>query len=358
MDQKTPLYLCHQRLGGKIVPFGGFLLPVQYPDGIIAEHMAVREHAGIFDVSHMGEAILEGPDALSNLNHILTNRFDSLALGGCRYAVMLYPDGGCVDDLIVYRLEESRFFLVLNASNTEKDVAWIQEHLSGDVTFTNISEQIAQIAVQGPEAQNVLAKLADEKRFPTKYYSFVEHLDVAGADCLCSRTGYTGEYGYELYMKPDQAEHVFLALIDAGAKPCGLGARDTLRLEAAMPLYGHEISEAIDPVMAGLGFAVKMDKDFIGRDALLAKGEPAMTRVGLEVTGRGVVREHMKLFSGDREVGFTTSGTVCPKVNKPCAMAYLPKELAAPGTMVEADVRGRRVACQVTPLPFYSKTRK
>ena len=358
MERKTPLYHCHEDLGGKIVPFGGFLLPVQYPDGIIAEHMAVREHAGVFDVSHMGEAILEGADALSNLNRILTNRFDSLAIGGCRYTVMLYPDGGCVDDLIVYRLGEQKFFLVLNASNTEKDVQWIREHLTGSVTFTNLSDQTAQIAVQGPEAQAVLAKLADESRFPQKYYSFVEHLDVAGADCLCSRTGYTGEYGYELYMKPDKAEAVFKALVNAGGKPCGLGARDTLRLEAGMPLYGHEISETIDPLTAGLGFAVKMDKDFIGKDALLAKGEPTMARVGLEVTGRGVVREHMALYVGDREVGYTTSGTVCPKVNKGCAMAYLPVAMAAPGTVAEADVRGRRVACQVAPLPFYSRTRK
>lgn len=358
MDQKTPLYDCHEKLGGKIVPFGGFLLPVQYGTGIIAEHMAVRERAGLFDVSHMGEAILEGKDALNNLNSILTNRFDSLALGGCRYAVMLYPDGGCVDDLIVYRMGEEKFFLVLNASNTVKDIKWIREHLTGDVTFTDISEQTAQIAIQGPEAQSVLAKVADESCFPVKYYSFVEHLTVAGVDCLCSRTGYTGEFGYELYMAPAEAETVFMALMENGAIPCGLGARDTLRLEAAMPLYGHEISETIDPLTAGLNFAVKLDKPFIGRDALVEKGEPTMTRVGLNVTGRGVVREHMALFSGDKEVGFTTSGTVCPYVNKCCTMAYLPKELAEPGTAVEADVRGRRVSCVVVPLPFYSRTRK
>ncbi|MDD3334391.1 MAG: glycine cleavage system aminomethyltransferase GcvT [Eubacteriales bacterium] len=358
MDQKTPLYDCHEALGGKIVPFGGFLLPVQYPTGIIAEHMAVRQHAGLFDVSHMGEALLEGPDALDNLNRILTNRFDSLAVGGCRYAIMLYPDGGCVDDLIVYRMGEQKFFLVLNASNTEKDVAWLKEHLSGDVAFTNLSSQTAQIALQGPDAKEILSRYADESAFPTKYYSFVEHLTVAGVDCLCSRTGYTGEFGYELYMKPEQAGTVYKALIEGGAVPCGLGARDTLRLEAAMPLYGHEISETIDPLTAGLSFAVKLDKPFIGRDALVEKGEPAMARVGLHVVGRGIVREHMTLFSGEREVGFTTSGTMCPFVNCCCAMAYLPKELSEIGTKVEADVRGRRVPCEVVALPFYSKTKK
>lgn len=358
MEQLTPLYACHQELGGRIVPFAGFMLPVQYPTGIIAEHMAVREKAGLFDVSHMGEAILEGKDALGNLNAILTNRFDSLAVGGCRYTIMCYPDGGCVDDLIVYRMGEDKFFLVLNASNTQKDVAWIREHLTGDVRFTDISADTAQIAIQGPLAKEVLAKVADESAFPQKYYSFVEHLTVAGADCLCSRTGYTGEYGYELYMKPADAPTVFMALINGGATPCGLGARDTLRLEAGMPLYGHEISESIDPLTAGLKFAVKLDKPFIGRDALAEKGEPAMTRVGLNVTGRGVVREHMNLFTGDAQVGVTTSGTLCPYVSKACAMALLPVELSQPGTAVEADVRGRRVACEVVPLPFYSRTRK
>lgn len=358
MDKKTPLYDLHVELGGKIVPFGGFLLPVQYPGGIIAEHKAVREQAGIFDVSHMGEALLEGPDALKNLNAILTNQFDNLKIGGCRYTIMLYEDGGCVDDLIVYRMGEETFFLVLNAANAQKDIAYIREHLTGEVTFTDLCDKTAQIALQGPQAKSILAKLADESAFPTGYYTFVKHLQVAGVDCLCSRTGYTGEFGYELYMAPEHAEPVFRALLENGAVPCGLGARDTLRLEAAMPLYGHEINEGIDPLTAGLDFAVKMDKPFIGRDALLKKGEPTLHRVGLEVTGRGVVREHMKVFAGEEEIGFTTSGTFCPYVNKGCAMAYVPAAYTQPGTEVEVEVRSRRVSCRVVPLPFYSRTRK
>ena len=358
MDQKTPLYERHEAMGGNIVPFGGFLLPVQYKTGIIAEHKAVREHAGIFDVSHMGEATLVGPDALANLDRILTNTFDSMAIGACRYAIMLYEDGGCVDDLIVYRRGEEDFLLVLNASNTDKDVAWLQEHVSGDAVLTNISKDVAQIALQGPDAKAILSTLADPEAFPTKYYSFVPHLTVAGVDCLASRTGYTGEFGYELYMAPDKAAVVWDALAAAGAMPCGLGARDTLRLEAAMPLYGHEINEKIDPVTAGLNFAIKMDHDFIGKAALEAKGEPAKKRVGLKVTGRGIVREHLPVFVGDKQVGETTSGTHCPWIGVSCAMAYVDLDAAADGTAVEVEVRGRRVACEVVPLPFYSRTKK
>ncbi len=359
MDQKTPLYDRHVALGGKIVPFGGFLLPVQYPTGIIAEHKAVRETAGLFDVSHMGEVILEGPDALQNLNHILTNRFDSLAIGGCRYAVMLYEDGGCVDDLIVYRRAETSYLIILNASNTEKDVAWLEKHVSGDAVLKNVSAFVGQIALQGPKAEDVLEKVADKAGFPTKYYSFVEPLSVAGVPCLVSRTGYTGEFGYEIYMKAEAAPVVWDALVNAGGVPCGLGARDTLRLEAAMPLYGHELSEHIDPLSAGLGFAVKMDKDtFIGKEALLAKGEPKRVRVGLQVVGRGIVREHQAVYQGDVCIGETSSGTMLPWVGAACAMAYVDADKSALDTPVEVDVRGRRVAAKIVEMPFYSRTRK
>lgn len=357
MDKKTPLYDRHVALGGTIVPFGGFLLPVQYKTGVLTEHNTVREHVGIFDVSHMGEALLSGPDALANLNAILTNSFDSMKTGACRYTIMLYPDGGCVDDLIVYRRGEDSFLLVLNASNTDKDVAWIREHLTGDVTFENISDKVAQIAVQGPETKAVMAGLTDLEALPRKYYSFKEHVTVAGCDCLVSRTGYTGEFGYEIYTAAENAETIWNALLEKGAMPCGLGARDTLRLEAGMPLYGHEISETIDPVTAGLGFAIKMDKPFIGRDALLAKGEPAMERVGLRVTGRGIIREHQDIYQGDVKVGNTTSGTFCPFLKVACAMAYVEKDKAVPGTPVEVEVRGRRVACEVTALPFYNRAK-
>lgn len=358
MDQKTPLYQEHVRLGGTMVPFGGFLLPVQYPDGILAEHNAVRQAVGIFDVSHMGEAVLEGPDALANLNHLLTNRFDSLKIGGCRYAVMLYEDGGAVDDLIVYRLDQQRYLLILNAANTAKDVAWIREHLQGEVQFEDISARVAQIAVQGPESRALLARIADQRQFPEQYYHFALPVAVAGADCLMSRTGYTGEHGYELYMRPEDAVPVWQALLNAGAVPCGLGARDTLRLEAGMPLYGHELSETIDPITAGLTFAVKLDKDFIGRQALLDKGEPPVKRVGLKVTGRGILREHQPVFVGDRQIGETTSGTYCPWLKVSCAMAYLDKGFCEEGTAVETEARGRRIPCVVTALPFYNRAKE
>ena len=354
MDKKTPLYACHEALGGKIVPFGGFLLPVQYPTGINAEHMTVREHAGIFDVSHMGEALLEGPDAVKNLNRILTNRFGKLAIGGCRYTIMLYEDGGCVDDLIVYRRGEDRFLLILNAANADKDVAWIKDHLEGDVTFENISDKVGQIALQGPESKEVIAKLTDVEALPTKYYTFKENLTVAGVNCLVSRTGYTGEFGYEIYMKAEDAPTVWKALLEAGALPCGLGARDTLRLEASMPLYGHELSDKIDPLSAGLSFVVKLDKPFIGRDALLAKGEPKCVRVGLKAIDRGVLREHQDIYLGEEKVGVTSSGTMIPGKRQSFAMGYVAREHAEIGTILEVDVRGRRVKAEIVPMPFYN----
>lgn len=354
MEQKTPLYRQHELLGGKIVPFAGYLLPVQYPSGVIAEHRAVREEAGIFDVSHMGEAVLEGPDAVANLDRLLTNRFGDLKVGGARYAVMLYEDGGAVDDLIVYRRGEERFLIVLNAANKDKDVAWMKDHLFGDAAFADVSGGVAQIALQGPKSKEVMARVADLEALPEKYYTFTEPAAVAGVPCMVSRTGYTGEFGYEIYMEPQGAETVWTALLEAGAKPCGLGARDTLRLEAAMPLYGHELSAGIDPLTAGLGFAVKLDKpDFIGKAALEALGVPDKARVGLKVTGRGIVREHEPVFLGDVQIGETTSGTHCPTLNVGCAMAYVDRAHAAAGTAAEVEVRGRRVPVEIVPLPFY-----
>lgn len=358
MNKETPLYAEHVRLGGTMVPFGGFVLPVQYPDGILKEHHAVREKVGMFDVSHMGEAIMEGPDALSNLNYILTNRFDSLKIGSCRYSLMLYEDGGAVDDLIVYRLGEEKYLLILNAANTEKDVAWIREHLSGKVTFEDLSEKVAQIALQGPLSKDILSQIADPESLPVKYYTFREPVKAAGVDCLISRTGYTGEHGYELYMKAEDAKTVWTALEKLGVTPCGLGARDTLRLEAGMPLYGHELSDKIDPLTAGLTFAVKMDKEFIGRDALLQKGEPTVKRVGLKVTGRGILREEQDVYLQDRKIGVTTSGTFCPYLKVSCAMAYVDKDASEEGTSVEVDVRGKRVPCVITPLPFYNRAKQ
>ena len=359
MELKTPLYNCHVALGGKIVPFAGYLLPVQY-QGVIAEHMAVRQACGLFDVSHMGELVYEGADALANVNHVLTNDFTSLAIGRVRYSPMCNENGGMVDDLLVYRTGEQRYLVVVNASNRAKDFAFMQRHLFGDCTLTDESDSIAQLALQGPQAEAILKTLTDASQIPQIYYSFTDEVPVAGITCLVSRTGYTGEDGFELYCESADASTLWNALLTAGEPfglvPCGLGARDTLRLEAAMPLYGHEMDETVSPLETDLGFAVKMDKtNFVGKHALLDRQPAAVARVGLAVTGRGIVREDAPLFIDGKQVGKTTSGTYCPFLGKAVAMALVEKPHAAPGTAMTAQVRGRDISVEVIALPFYKK---
>lgn len=360
MEQKTPLYDCHVAAGGKIVPFAGYLLPVQYGTGVMKEHMAVRSKVGIFDVSHMGEVILKGKDALANLNYMLTNDFTSLKVGSVRYSPMCNVQGGVVDDLLVYRTGEDAYLIVVNAANRHKDVDFMKKHIFGEAELTDISDSIAQIALQGPDSQKVLGKLMKEEDIPAKYYTFKEKVDVAGVPCLISQTGYTGEFGFELYASAEDGPKLWNLLLEAGAEydliPCGLGARDTLRLEAAMPLYGHEMNDEITPLEADLGFAVKMNKDnFIGKEAIVAKGPITKKRVGLKVTGRGIVREAQTVYAGDKVVGVTTSGTHCPYLGYAIAMALVDVDAAEIGTELEVDVRGKRVACQVIALPFYKR---
>ena len=260
--RKTPLYDRHVAAGGKIVPFAGWLLPVQY-SGVIAEHKAVRSACGLFDVSHMGELLLRGADALENVNRLMTNDFSGMAEGQARYSPMCYEDGGTVDDLIVYKCSDTAYFIVVNAANKDKDAAWIGEHLTGDCAMEDLSDRVAQLALQGPKAEELLRTLTGD--IPERNYTAVLRGTVAGMPCLVSRTGYTGEDGFELYCAPADAPALWDALTAGGALPCGLGARDTLRLEAAMPLYGHELSAEINPYEAGLGIFVKLDKpDFIG----------------------------------------------------------------------------------------------
>lgn len=359
MEKKTPLYGRHTALGGDMVPFAGYLLPMQYPTGILAEHEAVRRAAGVFDVSHMGRAVVSGPGAQAALNAVLTNDFTGMAAGAARYALMLYEDGGAIDDLIVCRLSDTAFLLVLNAANTARDLLWLREHLPADAHLTDETDETAQLALQGPDSERLLAGLLSSGLLPARYYTFREHCRVAGADCLAARTGYTGEDGFELYLRAEDAPAVWDALLAAGAVPCGLGARDTLRLEAGMPLYGHELDEKTDPLTAGLGFAVKLGKpDFIGRAALLAMGAPARKRVGLTVTGRGIIRGGEELFAQGVSIGRTTSGTFCPHLGVGCAMAYVDADRAVPGAAVEADVRGRRVPARLVALPFYKRPQK
>lgn len=360
MEQKTPLYETHVSHGGKIVPFAGYLLPVQYKTGVIAEHMAVRTACGLFDVSHMGEILCTGKDAVKNLNHLLTNDYTEMYDGQARYSPMCNEEGGVVDDLIVYKVRDEHYFIVVNAANKDKDFAWMQAHQFGEVTFEDISSKVAQLALQGPKAPEILRKLVAEEEIPKKYYSARFDCRISGMPCVISRTGYTGENGYEIYLAASQAGRLWELFLETGAEegviPCGLGARDTLRLEAAMPLYGHEMDDTVTPLEAGLGTFVKMEKnEFIGRAALETRGEPARKRVGLKVTGRGIIREHCTVYRDGQEIGHTTSGTQGPYLGYPIAMALLNAGCTEPGTAVEADVRGRRIAAEIVPLPFYKK---
>jgi len=363
MEKKTPLYDCHVAANGKIVPFGGYLLPVQYETGVIKEHMAVRTACGLFDVSHMGEIVLTGPDALKNVQMVTTNDCSGMYDGQVRYSPMCNEQGGVVDDILVYKVNDNAYLLVVNASNKDKDAAWISSHLFGDVKFEDISESVAQVALQGPNAVPMLASLVADEQIPKKYYSFVQEADVKGIKCLISRTGYTGELGYELYCAAEDGPKLWNLLLETGKEfdmiPCGLGARDTLRLEAAMPLYGHEMDDTVTPLETDLGFFVKLDKeDFIGKDALVAAGEPSRCRVGLKVTGRGIAREHCPVFVGDQQIGMTTSGTHCPFIGMPVAMALVDKAYGEIGTEVEIEIRGRKVTAEVIALPFYKRPKK
>jgi aminomethyltransferase len=361
MEKKTPLYQWHKSHGGKIVPFGGYLLPVQYEQGVLAEHNAVRERAGLFDVSHMGEFGITGKDALLNLQRILSNDFTGMGIGRVRYTLMCNEEGGIVDDLVVCKMEADRYMLVVNAANRDKDAAWIKAHLEGSVSFEDISDSFAQIALQGPASPAILASLS--KTIPEKYYTLIEKGNAAGIDCIVSRTGYTGETGFEFYCPVEEAESLWEKLLAAGKEagliPCGLGARDTLRLEAAMPLYGHEMDDAVTPFEAGLSFAVKMEKpDFIGKKALTGKEKPFRVRTGLRVTGRGIIREHEDVFFQEKAVGKTTSGTFCPWLKGAFAMALVDAAVSKPGTPVKVDVRGRWIEAETHPLPFYTKPEK
>ena len=360
---KTPLYESHVRWGGKIVEFGGFLLPVQYGSGVIKEHMAVRTAAGLFDVSHMGEFTLKGPDSVANLNNLLTNDYTVMRDGQARYSPMCNESGGTVDDLIVYKVRDDDYFIVVNAANRAKDFEWMSSHLKGDAVLENVSDRYAQIAIQGPKAPGIIAKLTAAEDIPEKNYTAKWDVPVGGISCILSRTGYTGEDGFELYLDAEKAADMWELLLETGKEegliPCGLGARDTLRLEASMPLYGHELSDTISPAEAGLKPFIKMDKpDFIGKSGQRAPEELERKRVGLKVSGKGIIREHQDLYIGDQKVGITTSGTHCPYLGYPAAMAYVRADIAETGTALEADVRGRRVAAEIVDLPFYKRSRK
>ena len=373
--RKTALNAVHRQMGAKMVDFNGWDMPVEYPAsigcGIINEHMAVRTGVGIFDVSHMGDIRLAGPQALAAVQHISMNDASRLAIGQAQYSALLYPQGTFVDDVIVHRLGEDEYFLVINAGTREKDFNWVRDNTRQfDCAVENLSDDFTQIAIQGPKGVNVLQKLTDADLSAVKFY-WVTRGTVCGLkNILIARTGYTAEDGFEIYVPADEAisarvwDEILRAGKEFGIVPCGLGARNTLRLEGKLPLYGHEISDTINVWEAGLDRFCKMEKsDFIGRAALeKAKAEGLKrTLVGLEMTERGIARDGYKVLNSDgngREIGYVTSGSPAPFLKKNIALAYVPPAFAAVGTPVKVEIRGQGVAAQVVPTPFYKRPKK
>lgn len=359
MDKKTALYEKHLELGGKMVSFAGYSLPVQYKKGIIAEHNAVRERAGLFDVSHMGEFTLTGNGALHSLNRLLTNDFTGMESNRVRYSPMCNESGGTVDDLVVYKTGEGDYMLVVNAANRAKDFEWMREGMGDDTNFKDISDHISQLALQGPFSGDILAKIAHTESIPAKYYTFVRHAKVADIPCVVSRTGYTGEAGFELYCENRYAAELWDALLAAGQafgiEPCGLGARDTLRLEAGMPLYGHELSETISPAEAGLQPFIKMDKPgFIGKQEFLSP--PTRKRIGMVLTDRGIAREGARIYANGNDIGYVTSGTMSPTLGKAIAQALVDASFSDGDA--EIEVRGKLLKATTAALPFYKPVKK
>lgn len=361
--RKTALNTVHRNLGGRMVDFGGWDMPVQY-SGTVAEHMAVRTAAGIFDVSHMGEIEISGPQALAFVQHLTPNNAAKLLDGQAQYSALLYPEGTFVDDILVHRIGPEHYFLCVNATNTEKDFAWISQHLNGfDAVATNVSDQYTQLAIQGPLALSILQPFTDADLSAIRYYSFT-HGEVDGVPTMIARTGYTGEDGFELYFAPTESERIWHKLLAAGQPhdmlPCGLAARNTLRLEAKMALYGHEIDETTTPYEADLAWLVKLDKgDFIGRDRLAAQKAAGITRklVGFEMLDRAPARDGYPVFvAGQNEaVGVVTSGSPAPFLKKNIGLTYLPVGQTEIGTEFEVEIRGRHAPAQVCATPFYKR---
>lgn len=358
---RTPIAAWHEANGGRLVDFAGWSMPVQY-GSIVAEHLATRSSVGLFDVSHMGRLLVEGPKAEAWLDSLLTRRVTGLRPGQIRYSLVCKESGGVLDDVLVGRRGPERFDLVVNASNRAKLLDWFAEHAAPGAELTDHTTDTAMIAVQGPKAVDLVAGLTDADVASLRYYTATDAA-VAGAPCRVSRTGYTGEDGFELICPAGEAAALWEKLIAAGALPCGLAARDTLRLEAGMPLYGHELTEVLNPVHAGLGFAVTLDasdgspRQFIGREALvLAADDGALAkRVGLLVEGKRPPREEYRVMVDGRPCGVVTSGTHSPTLGRPIAMAYVEPELAADGTPLAVDIRGVETPALVTPLPFYKR---
>lgn len=360
--KKTKLYEVHKKLNAKLVDFAGYEMPVQY-SSIIDEHKTVRNSVGVFDVSHMGEIFVVGENALSFVQYITTNNASKLTDGRVQYSAMCYEDGGIVDDLLVYRISENKFMLVVNASNKDKDFEWMKKNNKFDAVLNDKSDDYSLLAVQGPNSQKVIQKLTDVNLEEIEYYHFVQ-TKVAGVEMILSRTGYTGELGYELYFTGDEstAETVWNAIFEAGEefniKPAGLGARDSLRLEMGFCLYGNDIDKTTNPIEAGLGWITKLKKgDFVGRDVIAKVKEEGTTRklVPLTTEQKAFPRHGYDVIVDGKKIGYVTSGTVSPILSKPIALAYVEKEYAQEGTEVNIRIRDKEIPVQIVKLPFVVK---
>lgn len=361
---RTPLFDLYKEYGAKTIDFGGWDLPVQFTS-IKDEHEAVRTKAGLFDVSHMGEIEVRGEDSLAFLQKVVTNDVSLLKSGGAQYTTMCYEDGGTVDDLLIYKRAENDYLLVINASNIEKDLEWLLSNKIGNVLIDNKSEEYALLALQGPVAEDVLQTLTDTDLSEIKFFKFKNRIKIAGVDVLISRTGYTGEDGFELYCDSNDAMTLWKNILEAGKSkgvlPCGLGARDTLRFEAALPLYGQELSKDITPIEAGIGFAVKSNKkaEFNGKAVLMKQKEKGAARklVGIELVEKGIPRHGYEVFSGEELIGVVTTGTQSPTLKKNIGLALLKSEFTQLGTEIEVQIRKKRLKAKVIATPFYKRSK-
>ena len=360
--KRTPLYPLYSDFPSvRCIDFGGWELPVQF-HGIQKEHHAVRQQAGLFDVSHMGEFLVTGQYAETFLQRMTTNDVSRLSIGQAQYTLMCCEDGGVVDDLLVYKLSADQFMLVVNASNIDKDLLWLQDHLIGDVVLENRSDETALLALQGPEAAAILSKVTDAAIESLPSFHFIYKTTVNGVPAIVSRTGYTGEDGFEIYCASSDAEVIWRGLLAAGEPlgliPAGLGARDTLRFEARLPLYGQELSKDISPLEAGLGYFVKLDKgDFLGREALSAQKSEGLKRklVGLEVIDRGIPRPHYPVYADGSLIGEVTTGTQSPTLKRNLGLALIDIAYTGPDTEVWVEIRGNRLKAKIVKTPFYKK---
>jgi len=358
--KKTPLYDEHIRLGGKIIDYAGWFLPVQYV-GLIEEHEAVRNNAGIFDVSHMGEIAVKGEDAFDYLQYLLTNDLSKLTDNQVMYTFMCYPHGGVVDDLLVYKYNQEEYLLVVNAANIDKDFKWMIDNKKGyNIIIENLSEQIGEVALQGPKAQVILQKLTDFDLSELKFFYLKRDVNIAGVNTMISRTGYTGEDGFEIYAKGEDIVKVWKSILEAGEeyglKPAGLGSRDTLRFEASLPLYGHEISEEVTPLEGGFKFFVKLNKvqDFIGKEALSRQWNEGLKRklAGFEMIGRGIPREGYEIFKGDKKIGYVTTGYMSPTLKKNIGNALIDAEETELGNEIDIMIRNKPVKAKIIDKKF------